>query len=643
MRYDVRKFLFVGLEEDRTAFFERAQQAGIIHFTINRPRSAELPVKGQNIAHAIKILRGLPQIGQEEPQESQSADSIVEKILSMHEKIQALNEELRTTNLEITRIAPFGDFSMDDITHIETQGHRQVQFFVAKSCHADSVELPAEMVPIASENDLDYFVAFNQERKQYPKFVEMTIACSLSTLKTRSEQIDSEKSALEYELKSLTKYNKYLHQALATILNDFALNEVSENIERPIENGTVFFAEGWVPNHQIQELQQLVSGLNISIEEIAKNQHETPPTYLENKGTARLGEDLVNLYDTPSHTDTDPSLWVLVSFSLFFAMIIGDGGYGLVMLCFALYLRNKHSTLTNTAKRALDLFTILSFSLIAWGVLTTSFFGIPISPDNVLRKVSVMSMLVEKKVEYVVAEKGEVYQEWIQQFPGLKDVSHPTEFLMQAQTTSPNGLVSYDVYNKFADNIMLEMALLVGVIHVILSMLRYIRRNPQNIGWVLFLIGAYLYTPYFLNASSMLNFVFGVEPKAAAQNGIYLMAIGGSLACVIALIKHKLLGLLEPTVVMQIFGDVLSYLRIYALGLAGALMTSTMNEMAAAMPFVCGMIILIFGHAINIVLGIQGGLIHGLRLNFLEWYHYSFEGDGKMFNALRKLDVEQGV
>ena len=60
--------------------------------------------------------------------------------------------------------------------------------------------------------------------------------------------------------------------------------------------------------------------------------------------------------------------------------------------------------------------------------------------------------------------------------------------------------------------------------------------------------------------------------------------------------------------------------------------------MASEMPFIIGVIVMIVGHAINFSLGIMGGVIHGLRLNFIEWYHYSFQGDGKLFNPLRLLN-----
>lgn len=641
MRYDVKKFLFVGVEDDRAEFFRRAQDAGIIQF-INAKHTQlnDIPVSVKKIANSLKILRTLPPIEQEEIDSFALADDMAQQIIDLQQKLDALKDEERNVRVELSRVAPLGDFSLDDIAYIEKEGKCKVQFYAAKRGFKDHADLPDQMIHVASENAFDYFIAINQQTTQYPKMIEIIIDRPLGALKRRYQEIQNEMHESDHLLKSYAKYNRFLRHALVHHLNQHHLAEATNDVKFPLEEDLIFSVQGWVPQHQIGILQQFVTEMNVHVEEIANDPNDIPPTFLENTGAARLGEDLVHIYDTPSHTDKDPSVWVLVFFSIFFTMIIGDGGYGLVMLLVALYLRNKLSNLTKAGKRALDLFTILCFSLIAWGVLTTSFFGITIAPDSHLRKVSLMSWLVEKKVEYVVHEKGEVHQQWVAQFPQLDSISHPTHFLMEAHTTSPNGLVSYDVYNKFADNIMMELALLVGVIHVIFSMLRYIKRNPQNVGWIIFLVGAYLYTPYFLDASSILNFVFGINRDAASVIGLYMMCAGFIIASVVALIKHKLLGLLEPTILIQIFGDVLSYIRLYALGLSGSLLTSTMNEMAASAPLFFGIIILLIGHVVNICLGIQGGIIHGLRLNFLEWYHYSFDGGGKRFNALKKLQIE---
>jgi V/A-type H+-transporting ATPase subunit I len=143
-----------------------------------------------------------------------------------------------------------------------------------------------------------------------------------------------------------------------------------------------------------------------------------------------------------------------------------------------------------------------------------------------------------------------------------------------------------------------------------------------------------------MDTTSLIHYVFGVDKVRGAQNGLMMMYFGIGLAILISVFKHKILGLLEAMNIIQIFGDVMSYLRLYALGLSGSLVTATMNDLASGINIVFGFGLLLIAHLVNIVLGIMGGVIHGLRLNFLECYHYSFEGGGKRFNPLKKIEIE---
>ena len=641
MRYDVKKFLFVGVEDERDAFFKRAQEAGIIHFIDNKSSQTRVErPEVKTFTKAISILRGLPVVEQDETSDYDIAYGLAEKIVEMKHAFDNLNEEDRVNKLEMSRVEAFGDFSLDNLAYIEKYGNRKIQFYCAKQGFAEKAELPENVLYVASDHGLDYFIAFNKEAMQYPKMIEMEIPHPLGVLKKRNKEIKKELSSLWHRLKEYAKYNRFLHHAFIEELNASHLKEAKTFVHFPMEEESLFVVQGWVPLHKISALNQLVTEMNVFIEEIAIDPNETIPTYLENSGASRIGEDLVHIYDTPSNTDKDPSLWVLFFFALFFSMIIGDGGYGLVLLLIALYIRYKHSKLHSYKKRALDLLTILGFACLAWGVLTTSFFGITVSPDNPIRKVSVMTWLVEKKAAYHMERKDAVYEDWVKQYPEVASAKDPNQFLMMTSKKDSHGSIKYEAYSKFADNLMMELALLVGVIHIIISMSRHLTRNWSHLGWIILIIGGYLYAPSFLNASSIPNFVFGLSTEAGAKNGLYMIYAGFAIAVLLALFRHKWLGLLEASVVIQIFGDILSYMRLYALGLSGSLLTATMIDLAASVPLFFAILILAFGHVVNIVLGIMGGVIHGLRLNFLEWYHYSFEGGGRMFNPLRKLDNE---
>ena len=175
------------------------------------------------------------------------------------------------------------------------------------------------------------------------------------------------------------------------------------------------------------------------------------------------------------------------------------------------------------------------------------------------------------------------------------------------------------------------------MIHISLSLLRYIRRNFANIGWVAFSIGGYLYFPTYLKATSLVEFLGWMGPETAAVVGLQLIYGGIGSAVVLALFQKRLGGCAEITNVIQVFADILSYLRLYALALASTIMARTFNEMGFKVGLIAGSLILVGGHILNMQLAIMRGVIHGLRLNFIERYHYSFDGEGKLFNPLRKL------
>jgi V/A-type H+-transporting ATPase subunit I len=165
-------------------------------------------------------------------------------------------------------------------------------------------------------------------------------------------------------------------------------------------------------------------------------------------------------------------------------------------------------------------------------------------------------------------------------------------------------------------------------------------RNWAAAGWILFLIGGYLYFPFYLGVPSVVNYLVGVPSATAGHIGLYMITAGIPLAVALSVYRHGIAGLHEVMNVIQVFADTMSYLRLYALGLAGGIVAATMNGLAGGLPWFFGVLLLILAHGINMALGIMSGVIHGLRLNFLEWYHYSFEGGGKKFKALRMLNLE---
>ncbi|MBT3394431.1 MAG: V-type ATP synthase subunit I [Waddliaceae bacterium] len=634
MRVNVKKYLFIGAKEDHEAFFRRAQAKGIIEFI--KPEATEKFEKSPEIERlisAIKILRGLPTTEQEE--NDIDDEDIVSEILDLHNDIEDLVEQRRMLRQERARVRAFGNFSLDDIAYIENDGKRTVQYFFAKKDTAHRELRAKDMIYVDSAHGLDYYISISKKQRSYEGMVEMYVEKPVGILRKELIMTIRHTREKERELKTLARYQSALYDVLVDKLNGHNLGASQGYSQEPIED-KLFAVTGWVAKNNIPALEILAKKMAVHIEEVAIEKNDSVPTHLNNHGISRIGEDLVNIYDTPSVIDKDPSKWVLWSFALFFAIIIGDGGYGLIFLASTIFLKIKFPKIEGMGKRVVNLMAILSCSCILWGAMTASFFGIETDIDNPIRKASIIQAAVEKKTQYHIQHRDDVYMEIVTKFPATANITDAHEFLKKGATVKEEK-VSYDVMKNLSDTIRMELALLIGVIHIIMSFMRGIRRNWAGSGWILFLVGAYLYFPLQLDAISLVHIVGGIDIVKGAEAGLHLIWGGIGLAALLAIAQRRLMGILEITNVIPVFSDVLSYLRLYALGMAGAMMSGTFNDIGMSMALIPGIAVIVLGHGINIVLSIMGGVIHGLRLNFLEWYHYSFEGGGKRLKPLSLL------
>lgn len=637
MRVDVHKFLFMGATQDKSAFFVAAQEAGIIEFVQPTSQKKErLPEDIEKLLSAIKILRGYVHEEQDQKKELEKAVQIADTIITLRAKKTTAEQKLLDCEQEIERQEPFGEFSPQEILRLQTEIGQKVRFFCAKTTkHMQEHE--SSLILVNQKDGIDYFIIISNEPVISTDLQELHFEASLSGLKTEREQFAQALEASDSELKQLTIYDHLLRRALVHHVNLTSLRLAEESSEFELEN-QLFLVEGWVPTSHLKKLYALCAAKNIHYEKIAIESLDSIPTFLENQGPAKIGEDLVHIFDTPASSDKDPSLWVLITFALFFSMIVYDAGYGLIFLATALVLRFRKKNLTGQAKRFVSLIMLLGAFCTLWGGLTHSIFGIHLAPDNVIRKHSLMTWLIEKKAAYHLERKDDVYQSYVQKYSQIKDTENVSTFLYAHNPSDPHA--QYFIADKFRDNVLLELALFLGSIHICIGCWRYLGYNPAGIGWIAFIIGSYLYLPNYLQATSLIHFLFGINPEAGAEFGLHLLLTGLVISTVVGMIKHGIVGILEPMHSIQVFADVLSYLRLYALGYAGFIVSETVVSLSTQLPLFFMVLALIAGHLLNIILAILGGTIHGLRLNFLEWYRYSFYGGGKEFRPLQLTTLE---
>jgi len=279
-------------------------------------------------------------------------------------------------------------------------------------------------------------------------------------------------------------------------------------------------------------------------------------------------------------------------------MIMGDGGYGIVLFLVTLYAAIKVKKPGVKAKRMLAMAFILSIATIGYGVMTGSFFSVTES-----------NPVFGKLLQFKLFNSGSVDKETL-------------------------------------DN-MMRVSVLIGMVHISLSLflktLRLIFSERSfivpfaNIAWIVA-----IWTFFFFYGNSFAGIESGQDIQKYILyccGGVVFLTSAGSINP-LKIFAGGLLGLYNG---VQFFSDVLSYLRIFALGLSGALIAQTFNNIASSMSDLGGIfialavIISILGHLLNLGLSIMSAVIHGLRLNYLEYYRWSFDGGGKPYKPLKSL------
>ncbi len=634
MRRDLHKYLFLGSKGAIDEFFDRAQKIGAFQFlSVSEQKTHHFPKAIEDLRYALKLLRRQPAQKQKTIDFSHTSE-IVDQALVLKKEIENLHEEIRLLKGEIIRVSPLGEFSIQEIQEISKETGKHVQFFLTRHAKLVDANLPEELLFINRDSDLDYYMYIGDVPYSHRDFSEIKIRMSLNELKDEKSRLEEISRKSEQELKDLAKYCDFLHDSFLAKMNAINLQFAKTDIEYYLEE-EIFGIEAWVPENYTEKVKILVQGLPVFFERVAIEEGEFVPTYLENKGLGRVGEDLVNIYDVPSVTDPDPSGWVICSFAIFFAIIVADACYGTIFALTSLFLWIKFPKAKGIKRRMMKLFSLLSFTTIVWGVMVGSYFSIQLKPTNPLVKVSMLYQIAVHKIDYHLQKHDPTYLEWTTEFPGIVNEIDPRRVIEKGSVIK-DGKEEFGLMTSLYDGILLELAILIGVVHLSISFLRNLRRNWAGIGWFLAIWGGYLYFPKVLEANTLFIYMNWIPESIAFLVGEQFLYWGIGIAIVLSLIQQKLAGLGAVFKMIEIFADALSYLRLYALGLASMVLAATFNEIGVTMGgLILGPPIILFGHCINITLGIAAGLIHGLRLNFLEWYHHCFEGGGKNFNPLR--------
>jgi V/A-type H+/Na+-transporting ATPase subunit I len=586
------KVTLYGPAAEKDAVLDGLQRLGCLHLNDLHQGAAEavdLADHGSDARQALQYLRDSP-VRRRALRHGEEVDSeaVVREVLDVRDRSRTLVEEREQLRKWIVDLESWGDFELPDWAQ---EGDLRFWFYIVPHYqigHLEAGHLPWRIVSRDHRFAYVVVVAGDQPTDMPVPPVPLEPR-SLSKLRQRLGQVEDELEALDYRRIGLTLYTDVLRATLDEADDRAARQKAAQRV---LEQDDLFAVQGWAPEARVAALRQFStdSGLGLTVE--PPGPEDKPPTLLDNPPALRGGEELVTFYMTPAYHMWDPSKIVLFAFALFFAMIIADAGYGVLLglIVWAMWKR-LGATAGGRGLRGVML-TLVVFS-IAYGVLAGSYFGVAPAAGSWLASLHLLD-------------------------------------------TNDQGL-------------MMWLSVGVGAVHLVCAnlvaawRLRHAPNALGALGWAAIILGGF---------SIGLGQSF-THLAALATVGWGGLVLGGLLVLLFtsarpfSLAPKQLFGRLGDglqgaTQLAKAFGDVLSYLRLFALGLASFKLAEVFNQLAATsfetrgVGILLGVLILLVGHAINFVMGIMGGVVHSLRLNVIEFFTWSLPEEGQRFEALMK-------
>lgn len=619
----MQKLLLVGPQKKKDEIIKTLQKAGVVEVMPYKGKEFRTDGRFVTTADADTALSALKLADKygamENAKGSRSETSLhgselANKIIELDASCKKIKDELTLLGNKLSTIEKLGDFSLDDIRLIEKKGNVKIQIWECpkKSAEEINFEKVLAVFRIYSDSSSVFFLTCAKEPVQLRKCSEIVVEEDLAGLKNaitelKEKQNGTESAIFDLAAKRGELYDNYLAELDKISFNRAAKGTVSEFDDK------VFLLQAWCPKGELANLKKTFENECAAIIEIEPEKDETIPTLIDSKKAVdEMGRDLVNIYDTPAYNDWDPSSWVFFSFTLFFAMIVGDGGYGLLLFVFMLFLKIKLKNPGAAMKRFINLSLVLTGATAVYGILTGAFFG------------------------------------WF-----------PKAFEAPLITFCKNmDFIKIDKANPDTTKFMMQLSVLIGMIHICLSLiLRGLRAAKDekdfitpliNIAWIGGIWSFFFWYAFDKGGSTVFN---AADPAAISANGLLSLEIFAGILVVLYAIQAKTFNPFKMLYAsffglyngVQFFSDILSYIRLFALGLSGALLAQTFNNLAGQVldlgvaGYIFAPLIAIFGHLLNIALCLMGGVIHGLRLNFLEWYRWCFDGSGRKFVPFKNL------
>lgn len=597
----MKKLTFLVYHKEYDAFLKSIRDLGVVHVATKAQGSAENAALQESIrlsaryTAAIKMLQGL----NVQPAAAHTGDAgkgteALAEIEDVQQQIQQVAHKLQAVEKELVQLEPWGDFDPKSVARLRDAGY-QIDFYICsdKQFKEEWVDLynATEINHVASKL---YFVTVMPKGENIDLEVETAKLpdCSLSDLHVRKENLAKQSEALQVRLKDLAaSVVPDLQAAQAQVHSQIEFSKVVLNTDSLADN-KLMLLQGWAPADCVSKIKDFLESKEVYYEVADPTPEDDVPILLDNKGFFRLFEPIMRLYMLPKYNELDLTPFFAPFFMLFFGLCLGDSGYGLFMLLAVTVYRLVAKNISASMKPILTLVQLLGASTMVCGLLTGTCFGF------------------------------NLYDIQLPLFQSLKEA------------------ISLDNQQMF------NLSLILGGVQIIFGMiLKAVNQTIQfgfkyavaTIGWLFILVSTAIAfaAPGFMPMGGTVHMVF----LAIGVLMAYLYNSPGKNVFV-----NIGLGLWDSyNMATGLLGDVLSYVRLFALGLSGGILASVFNSLAVGMspdnviagPIVM-VLIFVIGHAINMFMNVLGAMVHPMRLTFVEFFKNSgYEGGGKEYKPFK--------
>ncbi len=567
---------------------------------INQPAGALVERRADEVSRAEKAVSILEKyVGQSNGSadriqyHSEDPQQITDRVLASGAFRQECQNKLDHLTRQLTWYETWGEqVDVKDFNYLRDKGIHIHLYQIDK--HQVAAVSKDRHVVAFPERDGEVPIALftRDENEKLPLKEEPLPVLPISEIKRqirrKKRQLQKVELYLEDQAKNMDLVSDYLH-----FLKDRL--EVQQTLDGMGDiEGRVKYLRGFIPKDAVDTFLSVAQTQNWGYQISEPEKPEEVPVYIKNPKWISVINPVMKFIDiVPGYKEVDVSIYFLIAFALFFAMLVGDAGYGAVFLLITFLLRKR------LAPQMRLLIYVLSGATIVWGVLSGTYFG----------------------------------SEQIAAIPFF------------------NNLIVEEIASFGVDNIsfMMHLSFLIGAIHLTIAHgIRFFQfinsiKALSELGWIALIWGLFSITE---------SLVLGAEMPSWTN---WLFVAGAALVTFFSfesknLVQSMLISLSNlPLSLISGFSDIVSYVRLFAVGMATAAVASSFNNMIipsgiAGMPAVdllLAAVGLFLGHGLNIVLALMAVMVHGIRLNMLEFAgHLGVQFSGEAYKPFKLISFE---